>query len=77
MLSDEKELALSYSGFPWFKAATIQQVLNVLRPTSDHLFWPDLNAELPVKSIGHPDRFPPRAQSNFQPCHAADPPTSM
>jgi hypothetical protein len=34
MLINDEELALPYSEFPWFKAATIQQILNVLRPTS-------------------------------------------
>ena len=32
MLIDDEELAPRYSEFPWFKAATIQQILNVLRP---------------------------------------------
>jgi len=31
LLIDDEELALPYSEFPWFKAATIQQVINVLR----------------------------------------------
>ncbi len=42
LLIDDEELALPYSEFPWFKAATIQQVINVLRPTADHLYWPGL-----------------------------------
>jgi len=67
ILLDDEELALPYSEFPWFKAATIQQILNVLRPTSDHLFWPDLDIDLSVESIRHPERFPLRAKSTFQP----------
>jgi hypothetical protein len=42
LIIDDEELALPYSEFPWFKAATIQQVINVLRPTADHLYWPGL-----------------------------------
>ncbi len=42
LLIDDEELALPYSEFPWLKAATIQQVINVLRPTADHLYWPGL-----------------------------------
>ena len=37
VLIDDEELTLPYSEFPWFKSATIQQILNVLRPTADHL----------------------------------------
>ena len=42
MLSDDEELALPYTELPWFMAATIQKIPNVLRPSADHLYWPDL-----------------------------------
>jgi len=57
MLIDDEELALPYSEFAWFKAATIQQILNVLRPTADHLYWPELDVDLSVESIRHPEGF--------------------
>ncbi len=65
MLIDNEELALPYSEFPWFKAATIQQILNVVRPTSDHLYWPGLDVDLSIQSIRHPERFPLRSNSTF------------
>ena len=34
---DDEELALPYSGFPWFKSATILQILNVLTPGPLHI----------------------------------------
>jgi len=74
---DDEELALPYSEFPWFKAATIQQILNVLRPTPDHLYWPDLDVDLTVESIRHPEKFPLRAKSAFQPCQTPESPPSM
>jgi hypothetical protein len=37
MQIDDEELALPASEFPWFKAALIQQILNVLRPMAEHL----------------------------------------
>ena len=69
---DNEELALPYSEFPWLKAATIQQILNVFRTTADHLYWPDLDVELRVESIRHPERFPMKAKNTFQPCHSPD-----
>jgi len=75
ILIDDEELALPYSEFPWFNAATIQQIRNVLRPSTDHLYWPDLDIDLSVDSIRHPERFPLKANSTFQPCHSPDPPT--
>jgi hypothetical protein len=78
MLIDDEELALPYSEFPWFKAATIQQILNVLRPTADHLYWPELDIDLSVESIRHPEGFPLRAEkSTLQPRHTSDQPPSM
>jgi hypothetical protein len=74
LLTDDEELALPYSEFPWFKAATIQQVINVLRPTADHLYWPDLDIDLSVESIRHPEKFPLKAKSTFQPCPSPEPP---
>jgi hypothetical protein len=70
MLIDDEGLALPYSEFPWYKAATIQQILNVLRPKADHLYWPDLNVDLSLESIRHPEIFPLRAKSTVQPCHS-------
>ena len=58
VLIDDEELTLPYSEFPWFKSATIQQILNVLRPTADHLYWPDLDIDLSVESIRNPECFP-------------------
>ena len=66
VLVDDEELALPYSEFPWFRAATIQKLINVLRPTAEHLYWPDLHVDLSVESIRHPERFPLRAKSTFQ-----------
>ena len=58
MIIDDEELALPYSEFPWFKSATIEQILNVLRPTADHLYWPDLDIDLSIESIRNPACFP-------------------
>jgi hypothetical protein len=66
LLVDDEELALPNSEFPWFNAATIQQIINVLRPTAEHLYWPDLDVDLSVESIRHPERFPLSAKSTFQ-----------
>jgi len=76
ILIDDEELALPYSEFPWFKAAALQQIINVLRPTADHLYWPDLDVDLSVELIRHPEWLPLRAKSAFQPCPSQDDPPS-
>jgi hypothetical protein len=39
ILIDDEELALPYAEFPWFRDATVDQILTVERPTADHLHW--------------------------------------
>ncbi|WP_255142770.1 DUF2442 domain-containing protein [Synechococcus sp. EJ6-Ellesmere] len=62
VLVDDEELALPFSEFPWFRSATIDQVLNVVRPSGPHLYWPDLDVDLSLDSIRHPDRYPLQAK---------------
>ncbi len=54
----EKESFLSFGNFPWFKDAPVSAVLNVQLPRPHHLYWPDLDIDLAVESIEHPERFP-------------------
>ena len=54
----DRELFLSYQDFPWFKDAPVSAVLNVQLPQPHHLYWPDLDIDLAVESIEHPEGFP-------------------
>jgi Protein of unknown function (DUF2442) len=58
LLLGEEELAVSFNEFPWFKKATIEQLSDVLRPTEEHLYWPQLDVDLSVESIRTPESFP-------------------
>ena len=58
LLVDDRELFLPFEGFPWFKQAPVEAILRVQRPTPGHLHWPDLDVDLAVDSIEHPDRYP-------------------
>ena len=55
---DEEEFLLPFEQFPWFKAATVEQITNVERPSPEHLYWPDLDVDLAVQSIRRPEEFP-------------------
>ena len=57
LLGDE-ELLLPFEHFPWFKSATVEQISNVERPSPEHLYWPNLDVDLAVESIRHPEAFP-------------------
>lgn len=58
LLIDNEEVVLPFSQFPWFKSATIDQLLYVERPTINHLYWPALDIDLSVDSIRKPENFP-------------------
>ncbi|WP_310452816.1 DUF2442 domain-containing protein [Sulfuritalea sp.] len=57
LLADE-ELFLPFSEFPWFRDVAVSKILHVERPSSNHLYWPDLDVDLAVESIRHPEQFP-------------------
>ena len=59
---DEREVFLPFTEFPWFAEAPVRAILNVDRAGPDHLRWPDLDIDLSIESIEHPERFPLRAR---------------
>ncbi|MGO9955135.1 MAG: DUF2442 domain-containing protein [Solirubrobacteraceae bacterium] len=62
VLLDGRELFLPFAEFPWFKRATVEAILRLERPAPRHLRWPDLDVDLAVESIEHPERYPLRSK---------------
>ena len=58
LLRDDEELFLPFEQFPWFRKATIEQIAHVEAPGPDHFYWPELDIDLAVESIRHPEAFP-------------------
>jgi hypothetical protein len=58
ILIEDRELFLPFEHFPWFRDASIGQLTNVTLPQPHHLYWPDLDVDLSVESIEHPERYP-------------------
>lgn len=58
LLLGDEELFLSFETFPWFREAPVAGILHVERPNTDHLYWPDLDVDLSVESIRHPEEYP-------------------
>lgn len=53
-----RELFVSFAEFPWFTDASVAKITHVERPGEDHLYWPDLDIDLSIRSIEHPAEFP-------------------
>lgn len=58
LLAGDEELFVPFKEFPWFKDASVSEILNVEWPQPHHLYWPDLDVDLDIESIRHPERFP-------------------
>jgi len=65
LLTGDRELFISYDQFPWFKDVSIGKILNVEEPTPGHFYWPELDVDLGVESIEHPERFPLKAKNQI------------
>jgi hypothetical protein len=57
-----EEFFLPYEEYPWFKDATIAEVMNVRLVNEDHLEWPDLDVDLELDSLRSPDKYPLKAR---------------
>jgi hypothetical protein len=53
-----QEFFLPFQEFPWFRDVPVGRLLNVELPHPHHLYWPDLDIDLAVELIEHPERFP-------------------
>lgn len=58
LLIDESEHFLPFEDFPWFRDASIGQLATIERPAEEHLYWPELDVDLTLESIAHPEKYP-------------------
>ena len=63
LLTSKSELFMPYDDFPWFKDVPIGKILNIQELSPGHFYWPDLDVDVDIESIRHPERFPLKARS--------------
>ena len=63
ILAGDKELFLPYEQFPWFKDKTINDITKVESFGEGHLYWENLDVDLSLEMIEHPERFPLQAHT--------------
>jgi len=61
LISDE-EIFMPFDHFPWFKKATVEEILNVVEDHPGSYNWPDLDVDLGLDSIRHPENYPLKAR---------------
>ena len=57
-----QEFHLPFADYPWFKDAKVSAVYNVKLLHSSHLYWPDLDVDLDIESLEHPEKYPLKAR---------------
>lgn len=58
LLVGGREFFLAFTDFPWFRRATLQQLFAIELSHSSHLYWPELDVDLDLKQIQHPEKYP-------------------
>jgi len=53
-----KEYFLSFDDYPWFRNARITEIMNVELKNQYHLRWNDLDVDIELDSLEHPERYP-------------------
>ncbi len=57
----DKEYFLSYEDYPWFADARVQDVFHVKLLHGHHLYWPELDVDVDVDTLEHPEAYPLRS----------------
>lgn len=77
LLVEQREYFVPFKDFPWFRDASIAELMKVELPSTHHLYWPELDIDLAVESLDHPERYPlvssARPNKRFQPTKARRP----
>ena len=58
LLTNDKELFMSFDDFPWFRDQPINNIFHVQELAPGHFYWPDIDVDLTIDIIEHPDKFP-------------------
>ncbi len=62
-----KEYFLSYEDYPYFKEQTLSSIQNVQLLHGYHLYWPELDVDLEIDNLEHPEKYPLRSVKSPHP----------
>jgi hypothetical protein len=57
LLTSDGEYFVSFAEYPDFKNATVAQIHN-FKSSFDDLHWPELDIDIELDALKHPERFP-------------------
>ena len=53
-----REHFLSYEDYPYFRDQTLKAIQNVQLLHGYHLYWPELDVDLEIDNLEHPEKYP-------------------
>ena len=53
-----QEHFLGFGQFPWFRKVTLSQLFAVELHHGEHLYWPELDADLDLDRVANPQKYP-------------------
>jgi hypothetical protein len=57
LLTEAGEFFVSFESYPDFQRATVEQIFH-FEQTYDQYRWPDLDIDIELEALIHPERFP-------------------
>jgi hypothetical protein len=58
LLADDREFFVPFADYPVFRGATILQIFNVQRIAPQQYRWAELDADIELDALEHPERYP-------------------
>ncbi len=58
VLVNNQEFFMPFEEFPWFLKATIKEIYNLKLLHGHHLHWPDLDIDIDIEALKHPELYP-------------------
>ncbi len=59
----EKEYFLSYKTYPYFREQRLSSIQNVQLLHGYHLYWPELDVDLEIDNLEHPEKYPLKSKT--------------
>jgi hypothetical protein len=72
LLAHDEEHFLAYEDFPWFMEKPLRSILNVEEPVTGHFYWPDMDVDLSLDIIPHPENYPLKADNSLKVSNQAE-----
>jgi len=57
-LVDDQEYFVPFADYPAFREATVAQIYAVQRLSDRQFYWPDLDIDIELDALDHPDQYP-------------------